>query len=191
MDPSSDASRIRRQRSSSFGSSEADLLLGDWQPVVKSKKKLHYDLPHVNTICAVVITLTAVIPCYAYYAVHFTTDYDRNFDHSISKGVQIVAQIFGWLSATLYVGSRLPQILKNWRKKSTEGLSWAMFAVAVLGNVFFTLVSEVLLLQERKRLSHAPLPFSLFFSDPQSVSFFSSTWHGLQVLSEHSPLILQ
>lgn len=146
MDPSSDASRIRRQRSSSFGSSEADLLLGDWQPVVKSKKKLHYDLPHVNTICAVVITLTAVIPCYAYYAVHFTTDYDRNFDHSISKGVQIVAQIFGWLSATLYVGSRLPQILKNWRKKSTEGLSWAMFAVAVLGNVFFTLVSEVLLL---------------------------------------------
>lgn len=153
-----------RRQSSSTAPCEADPLLGEWHSVVKSKKVAHTHLPYVNTVCAVAITLTAVIPCYAYYSVHFATDYDRNYDHSISKSVQIIAQIFGWLSATLYVGSRIPQILKNWRKKSTEGLSLAMFAVAVLGNVFFTLVRKSAICIHGNYnviFSHAP-PFCTF-----------------------------
>jgi uncharacterized protein with PQ loop repeat len=45
--------------------------------------------------------------------------------------------ILGWGSAILYLGSRLPQIYKNWRLKSCEGLSIMMFMFSVFGNVFY------------------------------------------------------
>ncbi|KAF9430613.1 hypothetical protein BGZ76_000775, partial [Entomortierella beljakovae] len=45
--------------------------------------------------------------------------------------------ILGWGSAVLYLGSRIPQIYKNWRLKSCEGLSIMMFVFSVFGNVFY------------------------------------------------------
>ncbi|KAF9133262.1 hypothetical protein BGW39_010180 [Mortierella sp. 14UC] len=45
--------------------------------------------------------------------------------------------ILGWGSAILYLGSRIPQIYKNWRLKSCEGLSIMMFMFSVFGNVFY------------------------------------------------------
>ncbi|CAO3573956.1 unnamed protein product [Mortierella alpina] len=45
--------------------------------------------------------------------------------------------LLGWGSALLYLGSRLPQIYKNWRLKSCEGLSIMMFLFSVFGNVFY------------------------------------------------------
>lgn len=48
-------------------------------------------------------------------------------------------QIFGWLCAVLYLGSRLPQLLLNWRRKSTEGVSVLFFLFACLGNLTYVL----------------------------------------------------
>ncbi|KAF9184079.1 hypothetical protein BGZ51_003581 [Haplosporangium sp. Z 767] len=48
-----------------------------------------------------------------------------------------VPLLLGWGSAILYLGSRIPQIYKNWRLKSCEGLSIAMFMFSVFGNVFY------------------------------------------------------
>ncbi|KAL2016743.1 hypothetical protein VTK56DRAFT_3132 [Thermocarpiscus australiensis] len=48
-------------------------------------------------------------------------------------------QIFGWLCAALYLGSRLPQLLLNWRRKSTEGVSVLFFLFACLGNLTYVL----------------------------------------------------
>ncbi|KAF9575541.1 hypothetical protein BGW38_008210, partial [Lunasporangiospora selenospora] len=48
-----------------------------------------------------------------------------------------VSFLLGWGSAVLYLGSRIPQIYKNWRLKSCEGLSVMMFVFSVLGNVFY------------------------------------------------------
>jgi hypothetical protein len=48
-------------------------------------------------------------------------------------------QIFGYLCAVLYLGSRLPQLLLNWRRKSTEGLSMLFFLFACLGNLTYAL----------------------------------------------------
>ncbi|KAG0215959.1 hypothetical protein BGX28_007185 [Mortierella sp. GBA30] len=45
--------------------------------------------------------------------------------------------LMGWGSAILYLGSRIPQIYKNWRLKSCEGLSIMMFIFSVSGNVFY------------------------------------------------------
>lgn len=48
-------------------------------------------------------------------------------------------QIFGWVCAILYLGSRLPQLLLNWRRKSTEGVSMLFFLFACLGNLTYVL----------------------------------------------------
>jgi solute carrier family 66 (lysosomal lysine-arginine transporter), member 1 len=48
-------------------------------------------------------------------------------------------QIFGWLCAVLYLGSRLPQLLLNFRRKSTDGVSMLFFLFACLGNMTYVL----------------------------------------------------
>ncbi|RHZ85224.1 hypothetical protein Glove_69g65 [Diversispora epigaea] len=51
--------------------------------------------------------------------------------------LKFLPQLLGWLCAILYLGSRIPQIIKNYKSKSTEGLSLAMFCFSVLGNITF------------------------------------------------------
>ncbi|KAG0038864.1 hypothetical protein BGZ82_010580 [Podila clonocystis] len=46
----------------------------------------------------------------------------------------IMPLVFGWGSAALYLGSRIPQIYKNWRLQSCDGLSMFMFLFSVMGN---------------------------------------------------------
>jgi hypothetical protein len=52
------------------------------------------------------------------------------------------SQVLGWLSAFLYLGSRLPQIAKN-RETKCKGLSLLMFAFAAAGNLTYVAVSGV------------------------------------------------
>ncbi|KAF8557320.1 hypothetical protein OG21DRAFT_1435558, partial [Imleria badia] len=52
---------------------------------------------------------------------------------------RIVGRIFAWLCTTLYLTSRLPQIWKNYVRKSVEGLSMYLFVCAFLGNLFYVL----------------------------------------------------
>jgi len=51
----------------------------------------------------------------------------------------LVGQILSWASCTIYLLSRIPQIIKNWRRQSVEGLSPILFACAVLGNTTYAL----------------------------------------------------
>ncbi|KAK5737694.1 hypothetical protein LTR17_006556 [Elasticomyces elasticus] len=46
-------------------------------------------------------------------------------------------QIFGYICAVLYLGSRVPQLLLNYRRKSTEGLNALFFLFACLGNLTY------------------------------------------------------
>ncbi|KAJ3451230.1 lysosomal amino acid transporter [Anaeramoeba flamelloides] len=48
-------------------------------------------------------------------------------------------KIFGWVSGVLYLISRIPQIFKNFKRKSTIGLSLQMFIAAIFGNVAYSL----------------------------------------------------
>lgn len=48
-----------------------------------------------------------------------------------------LAQIFGWLCAALYLGSRVPQILLNFERKSCDGISFLFFLFACLGNITY------------------------------------------------------
>jgi uncharacterized protein with PQ loop repeat len=47
------------------------------------------------------------------------------------------AQILGYISAVCYLGARIPQIIKNQREKSCEGLSLLFFMLSLLGNATY------------------------------------------------------
>lgn len=50
-----------------------------------------------------------------------------------------MGQVFGYLCAVLYLGSRLPQLLLNYRRKSTDGVSLLFFLFACIGNLTYVL----------------------------------------------------
>lgn len=67
---------------------------------------------------------------------------DSRNDPSIPKHdddyeFNVVAQTFGWLCAFLYLGSRIPQILLNFERKSCDGISFLFFLFACLGNITY------------------------------------------------------
>jgi hypothetical protein len=51
----------------------------------------------------------------------------------------VLGQIFGYICAILYLGSRIPQLLLNYRRKSTEGISMLFFLFACIGNLTYVL----------------------------------------------------
>jgi len=57
--------------------------------------------------------------------------------YPIHSGLGIGGYVLGWIAAVLAIISRIPQISKNWTRKSTDGLSVMMFILAALGNFIF------------------------------------------------------
>ncbi|PSR77555.1 hypothetical protein PHLCEN_2v7745 [Hermanssonia centrifuga] len=49
----------------------------------------------------------------------------------------VIGRISAWICTTLYLTSRLPQIWKNYVRKSVEGLSISLFVFAFLGNFLY------------------------------------------------------
>lgn len=55
-----------------------------------------------------------------------------------SSSIELAGTILSWCSTLLYLGSRLPQLYKNWSRKSTAGLSPLLFFAAFCGNFFYS-----------------------------------------------------
>jgi uncharacterized protein with PQ loop repeat len=62
----------------------------------------------------------------------------RTLDAPAESNGELVGRVVSWASTLLYLGSRLPQILKNARRKSTSGLSLSLFVAAFFGNLFYS-----------------------------------------------------
>lgn len=58
--------------------------------------------------------------------------------YGTATNVEIAGLILSWSSTALYTVSRLPQLYKNWRRKSTAGLSPFLFLAAFCGNFFYS-----------------------------------------------------
>ncbi|OAL48885.1 vacuolar membrane PQ loop repeat protein [Pyrenochaeta sp. DS3sAY3a] len=56
-----------------------------------------------------------------------------------NEGAEIAfgAEILGYASALCYLGARIPQIIKNQRERSCEGLSLLFFMLSLLGNATY------------------------------------------------------
>jgi uncharacterized protein with PQ loop repeat len=60
-------------------------------------------------------------------------------DQVSSLHFNLWGQVFGYICAVLYLGSRLPQLLLNYRRKSTEGLNALFFLFACIGNLTYVM----------------------------------------------------
>ncbi|KAF1363611.1 PQ-loop-domain-containing protein [Lizonia empirigonia] len=73
-------------------------------------------------------------------ATNTTPSDDKPADSPDSKpDFNLWGQIFGYICAALYLGSRIPQLLLNYRRKSTDGISMLFFLFACLGNLTYVL----------------------------------------------------
>ncbi|XP_043852044.1 lysosomal amino acid transporter 1 homolog isoform X2 [Dromiciops gliroides] len=52
---------------------------------------------------------------------------------------EIIGFTIGSISSVLYLTSRLPQIYTNFQRKSTQGISYSLFALVILGNTTYGL----------------------------------------------------
>ena len=66
-------------------------------------------------------------------------DREPSQGHGEPLEFNVLGQVFGWLCAVSYIASRLPQLILNWRRKTTEGLSMLFFLFACMGNVTYVL----------------------------------------------------
>ncbi|KAM9007266.1 lysosomal amino acid transporter 1 homolog isoform 1-T1 [Ara ararauna] len=53
--------------------------------------------------------------------------------------IEMSGFICGYVSCVFYLGSRFPQLYKNFRRRSTEGTSYLLFALAMMGNCTYGL----------------------------------------------------
>jgi solute carrier family 66 (lysosomal lysine-arginine transporter), member 1 len=58
-------------------------------------------------------------------------------DDSTGSEIALGAQVLGYASALCYLGARIPQIIKNQRDRSCEGLSLLFFMLSLLGNATY------------------------------------------------------
>ncbi|KAI4173424.1 MAG: hypothetical protein LQ343_002957 [Gyalolechia ehrenbergii] len=72
---------------------------------------------------------------------HYSHHHQNISPTSESAGVRfdLWGQIFGYFCAALYLGSRIPQLLLNYRRKSTEGVSMLFFLFACVGNLTYVM----------------------------------------------------
>lgn len=64
---------------------------------------------------------------------------DQPSDNHEALSFNVLGQVFGYICAALYLGSRVPQLLLNYRRKSTEGISMLFFLFACIGNLTYVL----------------------------------------------------
>jgi uncharacterized protein with PQ loop repeat len=67
-----------------------------------------------------------------------TSDRRPHLEEAPPTALEQAGSLLAWTSTFLYLGSRLPQLLKNWKRKSTAGLSFHLFLAAFCGNFFYS-----------------------------------------------------
>ncbi|CAH0039145.1 unnamed protein product [Clonostachys solani] len=84
-------------------------------------------------------------------------DKTPSHDDEGQSPLEIAGLTLGYISAVFYLCARIPQILKNYREKSCEGLAILFFMLSLTGNLTYG-ISLVSYSQEKKYLLNA-LPF--------------------------------
>ncbi|CAO3607040.1 unnamed protein product [Cunninghamella blakesleeana] len=114
----------------------------------KESKVYHHEKMTLwfNIISAITILLVFIVSCISYgwnhyyhHDHHHSPSHDHDGQEENLNEMLWFPQLLGYISCVLYIGSRIPQIVQNYRKKSTEGLSLGMFLCALFGNIFFTM----------------------------------------------------
>lgn len=68
----------------------------------------------------------------------YVAKYSQPVELQAPDARMVIGQITSWICTALYLGSRIPQIYKNQQRRSTSGLSPALFISAFCGNLFYS-----------------------------------------------------
>lgn len=63
--------------------------------------------------------------------------WDVTVDDGKKQAISWIGTSLGYISAVLYLGARVPQILKNYNHKSCDGLSILFFLLSLMGNITY------------------------------------------------------
>ena len=103
------------------------------RPVIRSTTSASNLAPSPKTALILTITLAVLAR-----ASPLPTSNDPPAAPPPFSTAETAGNIISWLSTLLYLGSRLPQLVKNYRRRSTAGLSPFLFAAAFCGNLFYS-----------------------------------------------------
>lgn len=95
----------------------------------------------LNTFVIVLVCAAGVLGWYISARVSKThsNEDDMPVEPSEPLAFDFWGQFFGYLCAVFYLGSRIPQLLLNYQRKSTEGVSLLFFLFACIGNLTYVL----------------------------------------------------
>ncbi|KIX08515.1 uncharacterized protein Z518_03171 [Rhinocladiella mackenziei CBS 650.93] len=108
--------------------SSTDRLASSWMPSPSPRTFIH------------AATMASLASNVAAAPTPFPTDHYQHGIHllRVETPREIAGTILSWCSTLLYLGSRLPQLYKNWCRQSTAGLSPLLFLAAFCGNFFYS-----------------------------------------------------
>lgn len=85
--------------------------------------------------------LQPILNIFCQYEIIITLSYlitigciEMSFNH-LSK--RIIGEVYGWISAMMFISSRIPQIYLNYKRRSVRGLSFLTFSSIILANTLF------------------------------------------------------
>ena len=115
-------------------------------PLIEPSTKVPQPSRHISTLqsvffnaCAIILVCAAGILGWYVSPGSREKHGDQPDSDDTSLYFDLLGQVFGYLCAVFYLGSRLPQILLNFRRKSTEGVSLLFFLFACIGNLTYVL----------------------------------------------------
>ncbi|XP_009277372.1 PREDICTED: putative uncharacterized protein PQLC2L [Aptenodytes forsteri] len=86
----------------------------------------------------VCIALCVILPCQLLLRNQDQSTVIEGNNNSLDM-IEMSGFICGYISCVFYLGSRFPQLYKNFRRRSTEGTSYLLFALAMMGNCTYGL----------------------------------------------------
>eukprot|EP00049_Salpingoeca_infusionum_P018168 m.356028 g.356028 ORF g.356028 m.356028 type:complete len:338 (+) comp17424_c0_seq1:434-1447(+) len=206
-------------------------MLAQWIYYVKILKRTHVSAPKdpKTTVMACAFVVLLAVPFVASFtggpasldttytqqqADYVSSDFHSRVLASASKKphvpafdtpTSIAGWVIGWVSGLMYFTSRIPQIVKNFKDKSVEGLSFAMFVMAILGNIAYACGVLMVSVEAGFVIDHLPwllgsvgtlvfdftifVQFCLFGDQPRPVSKEAMDPGEVLVVDETDPLL--
>ncbi|KDR82764.1 hypothetical protein GALMADRAFT_275861 [Galerina marginata CBS 339.88] len=130
--------RWKRNRVSIHNSDDSDRH-GENSPLLEDEGSRHEETVSAKVIVIRYIAALLFVVAVGITAWWITKDEETDLvDHPSVGQKWWYIQVLGWSSASLFLGARVPQILKNFKTRC-EGLSPALFFFAIFGNTTYAL----------------------------------------------------
>ncbi|PTB68340.1 putative PQ-loop G protein-coupled receptor [Trichoderma citrinoviride] len=102
-----------------------------------------------NAACLLGVYVVGFAGWYLSYKAGAYNETDPVVVNAASDLLEKIGMVLGYFSAVCYLCARIPQIIKNYREKSCEGLSILFFMLSLTGNLTYA-ISIVAYSQEKK-----------------------------------------